>query len=99
MHREIMQTPPGQVAHHEDHNPLNNRRGNLRNCRPQENQHNRRRARNQSGFVGVHPYGKKWRAEIHSGGKLVYSQVFDDKVEAAKARDRKAYELSDRSPT
>ena len=26
MHREIMQTPPGQVAHHEDHNPLNNRR-------------------------------------------------------------------------
>jgi hypothetical protein len=93
MHREIMQTPPGQVAHHENHNPIDNRRGNLRNCKPQENQHHRRRARNRSGFVGVSPHGKKWRARIESGGRLVYCQVFADKVEAAKARDRKAYEL------
>ncbi len=93
MHREIMQTPPGFVADHKDRNPLHNRRSNLRNCRPQENQHNRRRAPNQSGFVGVYPYRQKWRAEIHSGGKVVYREVFDDPVQAAKARDRKAYEL------
>ena len=66
---------------------------NLRNCTRQQNSCNRRPGRNQSGFVGVHPYGKKWLAKIHSGGKIVYREVFDDKVEAAKARDRKAYEL------
>jgi hypothetical protein len=93
MHREIMQTPPGMVAHHEDHNPINNRRGNLRNCTPQEHHRRRRRRRNQSGYLGVHPYGKRWRAQINSGGKIVYQEVFEDKVEAAKARDRKAYEL------
>jgi hypothetical protein len=93
MHREILQTPGGQVAHHEDHNPINNRRGNLRNCTPQEHHRRRRRGRNQSGYLGVHPYGKRWRAQINSGGKIVYREVFDDKVEAAKARDRKAYEL------
>jgi hypothetical protein len=58
MHREIMQTPPGFVADHKDRNPLHNRRSNLRNCRPQDNQHNRRRAPNQSGFVGVIPIGR-----------------------------------------
>ncbi len=93
MHREIMQTPPGQVAHHEDHNPVNNRRGNLRNCTHQEHHRSRRRGRNRSGYLGVHPYGKRWRAQINSGGQIVYQEVFDDKVEAAKARDRKAYEL------
>jgi hypothetical protein len=93
MHREIMQTPPGLVVDHINHNPINNRRCNLRNCTLQENHRNRRLVRNKSGFVGVYPYGKKWRAMIHSGGKIVYQEVFDDKVEAAKARDRKAYEL------
>jgi hypothetical protein len=93
MHREIMRTPPGQVADHKDHNPLDNRRCNLRNCNRQQNSCNCRRARNQSGFVGVQPYGKRWLAKIRSGGKTVYSEVFDDKVEAAKARDRQAYEL------
>jgi hypothetical protein len=93
MHREIMQTPPGLVADHKDRNPLHNRRCNLRNCTRQQNQCNRRRARNQSGYVGVYPYGKKWRALIGSRGKTLYREVFDDKVEAAKARDRKAYEL------
>jgi hypothetical protein len=65
----------------------------MRNCTRQENQRNRRIVHNKSGFVGVSPYGKKWRAQIRSGGKVVYREVFDDKVEAAKARDRKAYEL------
>jgi hypothetical protein len=93
MHREIMQTPPDMVAHHEDHNPINNRRCNLHNCTRQQNSCDRRPRRNQSGFVGVYPHGKKWQARIRSGGKFVYREVFDDKVEAAKARDRKAYEL------
>jgi hypothetical protein len=93
MHREIMQTPPGLVADHKDHNPLHNRRSNLWNCTAQENQHNRRYTRSRSGFAGVYPYGKKWQARVHQGKKIIYREVFDDKVEAAKARDRKAYEL------
>jgi hypothetical protein len=93
MHREIMQTPPGKVVDHKNHNPINNRRGNLRNCTRQQNRCNQRPRGNQSGFVGVYPHGKKWRAAIHSGGKVVYQEDFDDKVEAAKARDRKAYEI------
>jgi hypothetical protein len=49
--------------------------------------------RNKSGFIGVFPYGKRWKTEIRHGGKVVYREVFDDKIEAAKARDRKAIEL------
>ena len=93
MHREIMQTPAGMVVDHIDHNILNNRRCNLRNCTPEQNRHNRRPTRNQSGFIGVYPYGKRWKAQIRRGGKVVYREIFDDKVEAAKARDRKAREL------
>jgi hypothetical protein len=93
MHREIMQPPPGMVVDHINHNPVNNRRCNLRTCTLRENHRNRRFVRNKSGFIGVYPHGKKWKAMIHSGGKVVYQEVFDDKVEAAKARDRKAFEL------
>ncbi len=93
MHREIMQTPPGEVVDHKNHKPLYNRRDNLRNCNRVQNRCNQRSPGNQSGFVGVYPYGKRWLARINSGGKTLYREVFDDKVEAAKARDRKAYEL------
>ena len=30
---------------------------------------------------------------LHKDGKVVYQEVFEDRVEAAKARDRKAYAL------
>ena len=93
MHREIMQTPPGKVVDHKNHNPINNRRSNLWNCTSAAEPAQPRPPGNKSGFVGVYPYGKKWLARIRSGGKVVYSQVFDDKVEAAKARDRKVYDL------
>jgi hypothetical protein len=93
MHREIMKTPPDKVVDHKDHNPINNCCWNMRNCKAQENQRNRRFVRNKSGYIGVYPYGKKWKAMIHCRGKVVYQEVFDDKVQAAKARDRKAYEF------
>ena len=34
MHRWIMSTPPDQVVHHRNHNALDNRKKNLRNCFP-----------------------------------------------------------------
>ncbi|HNY77335.1 MAG: HNH endonuclease [Sedimentisphaerales bacterium] len=93
MHREIMKPPPGMVVDHIDGNSLNNRRSNLRICTPRQNNHNRRFKGNRSGFAGVYPQGKRWRAMICHRGETLYSAIFDDKIEAAKARDRKALEL------
>jgi hypothetical protein len=93
MHRDIMQPPAGMVVHHINHNGLDNRRCNLRICTPQENQRYRQLGATASGFVGVYPYGKKWRALVQRKGEVLYQEVFDDKIEAALARDNKAAEL------
>jgi hypothetical protein len=93
MHREIMQPPPGYVVDHIDHNRLNHRRCNLRVCTRQQNQANMGPRGGSSRFVGVTRCGNKWRAKIEYQGKCFNLGTFADEVEAAKARDRKAYEL------
>lgn len=93
MHREIMKPPPGMVVDHIDGDSLNNRRSNLRICTPRQNNHNRTFKGNTSGFAGVYPQGKRWRAQITHKGEQIKIGVFDDKIEAAKARDRKALEI------
>lgn len=90
MHRMIMKPPEGMVVDHINGNGLDNRRCNLRICTPTENSRNRRKhADGKSRFIGVSPWGKKWQAAV---GRH-YLGLFDDEVEAAKARDRKALEL------
>ncbi len=93
MHREIMHAPKGSVVDHRDHNTLNNRRCNLHICTQAENQANAGPRGSASGYVGVKRVGKKWEAEINYRGKRYYLGRYDDPVEAAKARDRKAYAL------
>jgi hypothetical protein len=44
-------------------------------------------------YLGVYRDRSKWAAHIRYRGKRLYIGSFDDEVEAAKARDRKAYEL------
>ena len=90
MHRMIMQPPEGKVVDHVNGNGQDNRRGNLRVCTPLQNSRNRRKHRDgKSRFIGVSPCGKKWQAFV---GRR-YVGVFEDEVEAAKARDRKAKEM------
>jgi HNH endonuclease len=94
MHRQIMDAPKGMVVDHINGNSLDNRRCNLRLCTQTENiQNSRQRTDAKSRFKGVYPKDDKWYARVSHRGKVYYLGTFDDDVEAAKARDRKASEL------
>jgi hypothetical protein len=93
MHREIMRPRKGYFVDHIDGNGLNNCRSNLRVCTQRQNQANQRPRNGSSRFVGVSRHGNKWAAQITWRGECFYLGLFEDEVEAAKARDRKAYEL------
>jgi hypothetical protein len=78
------------VVDHINGNGLDNRRCNLRICTPAQNGLNSRpRVDGKSRFKGVFPHGDRWRAKV--GGR--HLGLFDDEVEAAKARDRLARKL------
>ncbi len=87
-----MTTVLGCKGHdHIDRNPLNNRRSNLRQATQAENTKNKSKQKNNtSGVTGVGWVKKvcKWRARITFNEKEIYLGVFDDKVDAIKARLR-----------
>lgn len=90
MHREIMNPPKGMVVDHKNGNGLDNRRCNLRICPQRDNiHHSRKHCGTRSRFIGVYPVGDKWKAVV----AREYLGLFDDEVEAAKARDRRAREV------
>jgi hypothetical protein len=93
MHREIMQPPPGMQVDHKELDSLDNRRENLRVCTPEQNCYNTRSHGGVSGFKGVTPHRDKWEAKISIRGETLHLGLYDDPVEAAKVRDRKALEL------
>ena len=94
MHREIMKPPPGMVVDHINRNGLDNREANMRNCTRLQNLQNRYWHAGRSQYRGVSPRGDKWIALVGYKGETMCVGLFDDEVEAAKARDRKAYELA-----
>lgn len=75
---------------HEDRNPLNNRRNNLRPASTIENARNHNISkRNTSGVIGVGYYspGDKWRAYISGpNGEYISLGYYIDKNDAVKAR-------------
>jgi hypothetical protein len=93
MQRMITRPRKGYVVDHIDGNGLNNRRCNLRVCTPAQNRANTGPRGGTSRFVGVRRKKDKWAAGIQCRGEHFFLGLFDDEVEAAKARDRKAYEL------
>jgi len=93
MHREIMHAPKGSVVDHIDHSILNNRQCNLHVCTQAQNMANAGPRGGVSGYVGVYRSGKRWMARIVWRGKCCHLGTFDSPIEAAKARDRKAYAL------
>ena len=89
LHRYIMNPSDDLVVDHINHNPLDNRRNNLRICTQQENQFNRSiQYNNTSGFTGVsfHKYSNKWMAYIKINKKKKFLGYYNTKEEAAKAR-------------
>lgn len=49
-----------------------------------------------SGYIGVywHHLGKRWAAQIRNGKRIEYLGLFEDKLSAAKAYDKRARELN-----
>lgn len=85
LHRVIMNAPKGYEVDHINHNPLDNRRENLRICTHSQNMKNLKlRCDNSTGYRGVSPYGKsgKFRCTITCDGKTYYFNSFDTPEEA-----------------
>lgn len=63
------------IIDHEDRNPLNNQRNNLRSATQSQNRANSKR--NKSGYKGVDYKNNHWRAQIRASGKQIHLGYFD----------------------
>jgi len=96
MHRIIADTPDNLVCDHINHNGLDNRKKNLRNCTLKENNANSRcSATSSSKYKGV-SFSKtkgKWAAYTKKDGRQFFLGHFSSETAAAKAYDKKAKEF------
>jgi hypothetical protein len=94
LHRLLMNTPPGMVCDHINHDGLDNRKANLRNCTIAQNNANRRSSQNASSkYIGVSRDKRrdKWVAHIKKDGEDQYLGSFDVEEDAARAHDAAAW--------
>lgn len=89
--RVIMDVPCGMLVDHIYHNPLDNRRFNLRVCNHQQNMSNRMPSRNR--FKGILKHHGRYRAKIDYNYKRTYLGTFPDPVSAAKAYNDAAIKI------
>lgn len=102
MHRLILERVKGrdldrfEYVDHQDLNPLNNQRDNLRLATPRQNSANRsRRSDNTSGYKGVNfrKDNNLWVAAVVKNGKRTHLGYFPDPISAAKAYDAEVRKL------
>lgn len=98
MHKEIMKVGKGVQVDHINRNSLDNRKENLRICSHEQNQHNRRKFRNNtSGYIGVTVNKNSFSARIcqviNGKSTVLYLGSYKTIEEAAEAYDTKALEL------
>ncbi len=92
MHRIIMKTPIGMEVDHRDHNGINNRKKNMRNCSHMHNLQNKISIIGTSQYKGVYKRGCKWIAAIRHNRKIRHIGIYLSEETAAKAYDEKAVE-------
>lgn len=88
LHRALLKPPKGMEVDHINRDKLDNRRSNLRVCKPSNNQHNRPGVKgSKSGFKGVSLHNKTglWRARLMVNWKEKSIGYFQDKYDAATA--------------
>ena len=93
MHRMIMDTPNELVCDHINHDGLDNRRKNLRNCTRQQNSFNISAMRDSSvplKGVSFNKKTKKYVGRICVDGKSVHLGTFDEAAGAGRAYDEAA---------
>jgi hypothetical protein len=95
LHRMIAGTITGEHTDHKDGDGLNNRRGNLRRCSPQQNGCNRRITGGTSQYKGVFriPETGRYRAGIKVNYKRKHLGCFASEKEAALAYNAAALEF------
>lgn len=96
MHRFILNTKIGKYCDHKNRKGLDNRRNNLRICTQSENIYNAKIHKdNTSGFKGVswHKINRKWTAYITHKWKRIYLGSYHNKIDAAKAYNKKIREI------
>lgn len=94
MHRAILGlTDPKVIVDHKDHNGLNNRRNNIRECTRSQNMSNKTSHKNSnSKYLGVsfHKGIQKFTARIQSNKKLINIGVYNTELDAAIAYNQSA---------
>ena len=89
LHRLIMNPPDNMVIDHINHNPLDNRKENLRICTQQQNSMNKAiSSNNTSGVTGVYfdKRRNKWMTYITYNNRRIFLGYFNTKEDAIETR-------------
>ena len=93
IHRLLLNAPDDLQVDHINGDGLDNRRGNLRLCTQNQNQHNRGKSgHNTSGYKGVHwdKWHGRWKAQIILDNRKIHLGYFDSPEDGADAYDNAA---------
>lgn len=96
LHRLVMNCPEEMVIDHINHNPLDNRKSNLRICTKQQNNMNKKfMSNNTSGCMGVYWTNreKRWISKICYKGEEICLGYYKTKEEAIEARKQAEIDL------